>query len=35
MPRWAQWLALGIGILHIVSEGEATIGLAKRLGLIG
>jgi hypothetical protein len=26
------WVALGISVLHVISDGEATIKLLKRLG---
>lgn len=34
MRKWTLWLTLGVTVLHLVSDGEATIRLAKRLRIL-
>ena len=34
MKQWHWWLVLAIGVVHLVSDGQATIGAAKKLGLL-
>jgi hypothetical protein len=34
VKKWTLWLTLALGVIHVVSDGKATIGAAKQFGLI-